>query len=118
MRTNRITTIVLKLGTTLFAILCGGVALLFGISSVTESVGYGVNNFALWALLLLLRPAIMARRWLFEIPGAELEYHYYNMTGIIDYVGLIVLYYLVCLAAAWLWIRIMAIKTVEPKVKV
>ena len=118
MSTNRIITGVLKLGTTLFAVLCVAVALLFGLSYVLESVGDGANNVALWALLLLLQPAMMTRRCLFEIPGAELYYHYYNMIGMIDYVGLIVLYYLICLAAAWLWIRIRTIKTVEPKIKV
>lgn len=94
---------IFKSASIVFTILCGIVALLFAVSHILESTANGANNFALWTLMLLLQPAIMIRRWFFEIPGTELSYHYYGVMGIFDYLGLAIFYYLVCCAAVWLW---------------
>lgn len=96
--------VVLKRGAKLFAAFCGVVAAISALSFAPT--GAGVNNFGTGILLLLMQPAIMTRRWLFEIPGAELQYHYYGAMGFLDYIGLIGFYFLVCVALAWCWTRI------------
>ena len=85
-------------------VFCGLVGAVYGLSYVLEPQGPG----RLWVLALLLQPAIIARRWFFEIPGAELEYHYYGAIGLSDYLGLVAFYFLVCLALAWCWARVRA----------
>jgi len=102
---------VVKRGVKLFSIFCGVVAVLFGLVYIFESKGAGPNNFALWVLEPLLQPAIMIRRWLFEIPEAELDYHYHSVIGVLDYAGLVVFYFLVCLVIAWCWTLIKSRKS-------
>lgn len=98
--------LVLKRGAKLFAAFCGVVAALYGLSYVFESMSAGLSSAPLSILALLMQPAIMTRQWLFEIPGAALQYHYYGAMGLLDYVGLVGFYFLLCLAVAWCWTRI------------
>ena len=106
MRSDQTVGLVLKRSVKLFAVFCAAVAVLYGLSNVFESTASWLSGTALSILALLLQPAMVTRRWLFEIPGAELQYHYYGAMGWIDYAGLGCFYFLVCLALAWCWTRI------------
>ena len=97
---------IIKLSLRFFYILCGLIAALFGLAVILNQTGYELNNFALWLLIQLLQPAILIRRWFFEIPSAELEYHYYNTIGAYDYASLAFFYFFICVALAWLWLKI------------
>ena len=97
---------VLKLGTILFLVFSGSVSILTAISYFVYAFGSGNENLEkvlLCPLFYISQPAIMLRRWFFEISGAELDYHYYLAVGIFDIVGLIIFYFSICLALSWLW---------------
>jgi hypothetical protein len=94
--------VVLKRGAKLFAAFCAVVVAAFALLFVPVA---GLDNFAFLILVLLTQPAIMIRQWLFEIPGAELQYHYYSAMGLVDYSGMLGFYFFVCVALAWCWTR-------------
>lgn len=104
--------IVLKRGAILFTIFCGVVVLLIGFSLIFETKNADSSSLSTVAMGLILYPAIIIRRWLFEIPGAELDYHYYSEIGAIDYIGLSIFYIIVCFLIAWCWTVIRSGKSV------
>lgn len=92
-----------KFGSFLFAGFCVFIAALTSILSNIYSMNSGLLHTGPWPPELLIRPAVMVRRWFFEIPGAELDYHYYSAVGAPDYIGLAIFYYAACLVVVWCW---------------
>lgn len=85
-----------KVSSVLFILFLACVGALFILSYIFEKFGFGFENIASLILMLFLQPAVMINRWFFEIPGANLDYHYYLALGITDIIGLAIFYFLVC----------------------
>jgi hypothetical protein len=103
---------VLKRATTLYAVFAFLVALVVGIASAAQPA---VPNFASRVLVLLIQPAFAWTGWIYgpaartdppalgesEVKEPVLWLH--SILGVDALIGLLLLYFLVCLILAWCW---------------
>jgi len=85
-----------KVSSVLFVLFLACVGILFILAYALEKFWFGFENIANLILMLLLQPAVVINRLFFEIPGANLDYHYYLALGITDIISLAIFYFLVC----------------------
>jgi len=94
--------IVLKRSTKLFVFFSCAIVAIGALAYFLDLVGTNLEkNFAFWALVLLLWPAVITRRSIDDVP--QEGYIYLSSIGMLDIIGLVILYFLVCLALAWFW---------------
>ena len=93
---------VLILGLKLFAVFVALVVATIGLTYYLEISGGGEPNLAAEALFWLMAPALLTRGWL----SNQESYINISSFGIIDIVGLSILYFLLCVVLAWVWTRI------------
>ncbi len=102
--------VVLKRSTKLFVIFCVAIVATGALTYILDLAGTNFEkNFAFWALALLLRPAVIIRRSLDDVP--QEGYIYLSSIGTLDILGLVILYFLVCLVLAWFWTWTTSIKS-------
>ena len=104
--------IVLERSAKLFIVFFGAIVTIAALAYILDLVGTTFEkNFAFWALALLLWPAVILRRSLEDAP--QEGYIYLSSIGVLDILGLIILYFLVCLVLAWFWTWTASIKSVN-----
>jgi hypothetical protein len=108
--------IVLKRSTKLFFVFCGALAATGALAFFLDLVGTNFEkNFAFWALALMLWPAVITRRVLDDVP--QEGYVYLSSIGMLDILGLAILYFLVCLVLAWFRTWTASIKSANKNTK-
>jgi len=109
--------IVLKRSARLFVVFCGAIVATGALAYILDLVGTNFEkNFAFWALVLLLWPAVIIRRSLDDVP--QEGYIYLSSIGMLDILGLVILYFLVCLVLAWFWTWTASIKSANRNTKI
>ena len=108
--------IVLKRSAKLFVVFCGAIAATGALAYILDFAGTNFEkNFAFWALVLLLWPAIITRRSLDDVP--QEGYIYLSSMGMLDILGLVIFYFLVCFVLAWFWTWTASIRSANKTTK-
>jgi len=99
--------VVLKRAAKLFAVFVVLAATTLGLASLA-SPGFG-NPALSRVLALLIAPVLIVHRWIYGQPDQEEPIlNVYVIIGVESLVGLLLVYFVVCLALAWCWTWIKA----------
>jgi hypothetical protein len=93
---------VMKLGIKFFAVFAALIMAIIMIAYISQLAGTGEQNLAAWILMWLMAPALIFQMAVAALSGEV----YISSFSAVAILGTLVFYFLVCLALAWLWVKL------------
>jgi len=92
----------MKLGVKLFAVFAALIMATIAIAYISQRSGAGEQNLAGWVLMWLMAPALIWQMATATLSGEV----YVSSFGVVAILGTLLFYFLICLALAWLWVKL------------
>lgn len=92
----------MKLGIKFYAVFAALIVAVIVIAYISELAGFGEQNLAAWVLIWLMAPALLYQMAVAVLSGEA----YISSFSVVAILGTLVFYFLVCLALAWLWVKL------------